>query len=137
MEAAARDTELELSVQLAHAAALLGRRNACKHALKRAATIQEQVSGVSYHQGARGGELALLGGRGVARRARRGSTRRAGRGRGRFYIFNRSSLLPTPGDTSALGTSSRCSRAQLHVAVCTPYATIAHWLPPLLRQAKY
>ena len=57
VEAAARDTELELSVQLAHAAALLGRRNACKHALKRAATIQEQVSGVSYHQGARGGEL--------------------------------------------------------------------------------
>jgi pentatricopeptide repeat protein len=40
VEAAQRDTELELSVQLAHAAALLGRRSACKHALRRAEGLQ-------------------------------------------------------------------------------------------------
>ena len=46
VEAARRDTELELSVQLAHAAALLGRRKACKHALARAAALQAAADAV-------------------------------------------------------------------------------------------
>ena len=40
VEAAQRDTELELTVQLAHAAALLGRVNAAKHALGPAACLE-------------------------------------------------------------------------------------------------
>ena len=40
IEAEHRDTELELSVQLAHAAALTGRAAACKHALRRAEGLQ-------------------------------------------------------------------------------------------------
>ena len=41
VEAAQRDAELELTMQLAHAAALLGRRNACKNALARAEELQK------------------------------------------------------------------------------------------------
>ena len=42
-EAANRDAELELNMQLAQAAALLGRRKACKTALARAAGLQSQA----------------------------------------------------------------------------------------------
>ena len=41
IEAAHRDMELELNIQLAHAAAILGRRNACRHALRKAAELQQ------------------------------------------------------------------------------------------------
>ena len=40
IEAAQRDTALELSLLTAHAAALLGRSNACRHALRRAEELQ-------------------------------------------------------------------------------------------------
>lgn len=61
VEAAHRDTELELSVHLAHAAALLGRRSACKHALARADTLQAAAAAAGSADG--GGEWGS-GGRG-------------------------------------------------------------------------
>jgi hypothetical protein len=59
-EAAERDAELELTVQLAHAAALLGRSNACTKALARADELQRKATAAekdtSHTQQAWGGD---------------------------------------------------------------------------------